>query len=106
MPLSHRSRKKKIFLSANPLDGGQVFGSGKFLTGSIQTVKAIPNSGYDFTNWTEDNIVVSTVANYSFPLMTNRTLVANFTVVAPPPSDGGGLDFSQAIDSAFIAVIT
>ena len=40
---------------------------------------ATANSGYTFTNWTENGTVQSTSPSYNFTLATNRNLVANFT---------------------------
>src|SRR5262245_51105664 len=68
-----------IALSAAPVAGGSVSGGGTFASGSSRTVTATANSGYTFTNWTENGSVVSTSASYTFTLSANRTLVANFT---------------------------
>ena len=43
------------------------------------TVRAMANEGYTFTNWTENDEVVSTDATYTFIVSANRTLIANFT---------------------------
>ena len=72
-----------ITVSANPTNGGTVTGGGTFSAGSNRTVTATANSGYTFTNWTENGSVVSTNASYSFALNSNRNLVANFTQNAP-----------------------
>ncbi|OGU82860.1 MAG: hypothetical protein A2499_03375 [Stygiobacter sp. RIFOXYC12_FULL_38_8] len=73
-----------VTLSANPLLGGAVTqsGTGTYNTGSNVTVRATPNAGFTFTNWTENGIAVSTNANYQFTIIQNRTLVANFTAAA------------------------
>jgi hypothetical protein len=39
---------------------------------------ATANTGYAFSNWTENGSVVSTNASYSFTVSGARTLVANF----------------------------
>ena len=39
---------------------------------------ATANENYVFKNWTENNVVVSTDATYSFTVESDRTLVANF----------------------------
>jgi hypothetical protein len=70
-----------IAVSASPSAGGTVGGGGTFASGSSPTVTATPNSGYAFANWTENGNVVSSSTNYNFTLTTNRTLVANFTVI-------------------------
>ncbi|MGI6413064.1 MAG: S-layer homology domain-containing protein [Syntrophomonadaceae bacterium] len=67
-----------INLSANPAAGGTVEGGGVIDSGTKITVKATPNPGYRFVNWTEGGTEVSTNANYTFIVNANRTLVANF----------------------------
>ena len=67
-----------ITASANPSDGGTVSGGGTYNYGSSCTLTATANSGYTFTNWTENGSIVSTNGNYSFAVNSNRTLVANF----------------------------
>jgi uncharacterized repeat protein (TIGR02543 family) len=70
-----------VSLSALPAIGGTTSGAGTFAKGSVVTVAAVPNTGYTFTNWTENGAVVSTSPNYQFTVAGNRTLVANFAVV-------------------------
>ena len=67
-----------IITSSNPSIGGNTSGGGIFVSGSNVTVSATPNTGYTFINWTENGTVVSTNANYSFIISSNRNLVANF----------------------------
>lgn len=67
-----------ISVSANPIDGGIVAGSGMYQNGQSRTVYATANSDYIFTNWTENGVQVSSDADYSFVVDDNRTLVANF----------------------------
>ena len=76
--------KLTLTVSASPSGGGTVSGGGTFAPGSSQTVTAKANSGYRFTNWTENGSVVSSVASYTFTLNGNQSLVANFVDVAPP----------------------
>ena len=84
-----------ISVSANPTNGGTVSGGGTYQQGQQCTVHATANTGYNFTNWTENGNVVSTNANYSFTVNSNRTLVANFTAqtytitATANPADGG-----------------
>ena len=84
-----------INVSANPTNGGTVSGGGTFTYGQSCTVNATAATGYTFTNWTENGNVVSTNANYTFTVTTNRTLVANFTAntytvsVSADPTNGG-----------------
>ena len=86
-----------ITVSANPTNGGTVTGGGTFNQGASCTVSATANTGYTFTNWTENGNVVSTQANYTFTVNSNRTLVANFQAqplnytisVSANPTNGG-----------------
>lgn len=70
-----------LVLSSNPAIGGSTSGSGSYPSGTSVTAIASANSGYVFTNWTENGNVVSTSANYTFAITGNRTLVANFAII-------------------------
>ena len=72
-----------ITISANPSNGGTVSGGGTYQQGQSCTVSATAATGYTFTNWTENGSVVSTNANYTFTVNSNRTLVAHFSAQAP-----------------------
>lgn len=87
-----------ISVSASPSDGGTVTGGGTFEQGQSCSVRATANSGYTFANWTENGNEVSTDANYTFTVNSNRNLVAHFTAqsantytinVSANPSNGG-----------------
>ena len=67
-----------IAATANPAAGGAVSGTGTFDYGTSVTVHATVVAGYTFVNWTENNVEVSTNADYTFTVETDRTLVANF----------------------------
>lgn len=99
-----QSQNYTISVSANPTNGGTAFvgnnpnvTQGVYTNGQSCTVHASANSGYSFTNWTENNNVVSTQANYTFSVTGNRTLVANFVPqqysvnVSANPSNGGSV---------------
>ena len=99
--VAHFTQQHTINVSANPTNGGSVSGGGTYNHGQSCTVHAWANSGYTFTNWTENGSVVSTNANYTFAVNSNRTLVANFTVLPPNtyninvsanPSTGGSVN--------------
>lgn len=68
-----------IVASANPAAGGTITGARTYNCGATATLRATANTGYTFTNWTENGVAVSTNANYSFSVSAARTLVANFT---------------------------
>lgn len=52
--------------------------------GDTVVVRAIPNIGYRFTNWTEKAIVVTTDSVYKFVITVSRDLLANFRVNHAP----------------------
>jgi hypothetical protein len=88
-----------ITVSASPSADGTVSGGGTFAEGSSKMLTASANSGYTFTDWTENGSVVSTAPSYPFTLSSNLNLTANFTnliyqtlddPLAYPISDGGG----------------
>lgn len=67
-----------ISASSNPSNAGIINGKGSYDKGKTCTLiaKAVP--GYKFVNWTENGTQVSLDANYSFTVLKNRALVANF----------------------------
>ena len=88
-----------ISVSANPTNGCTVSGGGTYQQGQSCTVHATANTGYTFTNWTENGNVVSTNANYTFAVTGNRNLVANFTqqqftitAIAEPGDHAGNVE--------------
>lgn len=67
-----------ITTASSPSNGGTTTGGGTYNHGQTCTVMASTANGYAFTNWTENGTQVSTNANYSFTVTSNRNLVANF----------------------------
>ncbi|MCL1850145.1 MAG: hypothetical protein FWF70_01875, partial [Bacteroidetes bacterium] len=70
-----------INLSASPPAGGTPNGGGPHNCDEWITVHANPNQCYNFVNWTEGGVEVSTEADYYFQVLAARNLVANFTVI-------------------------
>lgn len=64
---------------ANPAEAGTVSGAGMYMVGTNCTLTATANPGYEFVNWTKDNVEVSTNASYSFTVESAATYYANFT---------------------------
>lgn len=60
--------------------GGTTAGDGAFPYGTPATVIATPDPGYVFVAWTDASSVVSTDAEYTFDVLTNRSLSATFAV--------------------------
>jgi|GEM_PF-3193134 len=77
--------------------GGTVSGgdTGYYLY-SPATVQASANSGYTFSNWTENGSVISTSTSYALTVTGNRTLTANF-IVTPICPDGQMLSGTQCV---------
>ena len=66
---------------------GRVEGAGEYDEGTTATLTAIPNADYIFLNWTENGKVVSTDAEYSFEVETDRNLTANFIYALHVPTN-------------------
>ncbi len=79
-----------FFVTAVPDDDahGTVTGSGEFHYGTACTVTATSAEGYLFANWTQNGEVVSYNVSYSFDVVTDVDLVANF-VEGVEIGDGG-----------------
>ena len=86
-----------INVAIEPLNGGTVIGSGTYNYGESCTLSAAPAAFHSFVNWTERGVVVSTDANYTFTVTSNRNLVANFIympqiytiTLSANPTEGG-----------------
>lgn len=89
----------KIEVAPNPSDGGYVIGAGYYYEYDICTLTAVANSGYVFTNWTENGEVVSTDDYYSFTVTGDRNFVANFETAYIP---GEGARISVTGDCWFV----
>ncbi len=71
-----------VSTSSSPAAGGSASGGGTYSSGSSATVNANPATGYQFVNWTQGGSPVSTSASYTFTVIADITLVANFTVAS------------------------
>jgi len=90
--------KFTINTSSDPSAAGTTRGGGTFVIGTTTVVTATPATGFSFTNWLADGTEVSTLASYSFPVNSNRSLVANFAATkftiktASSPLAGGTIE--------------
>jgi len=94
---------KVITATASPASAGSTTGSGEYAVGASATVVATANPGYKFSKWTVNGTSVSTAANYTFTVATNRALVAKFKVVytlavSGEPANGGEVDADKTYD--------
>ena len=71
-------QKYTITAVADVASSGTVTGSGTYYEGAEITVEAVPNNGFEFVNWTENDKVVSTELTITFNAQENRNLVAHF----------------------------
>lgn len=88
----------RINVSSTPVNCGEVLGGGAYREGQTCNLRAIPATGYIFSNWTENGNEVSTNATFTFTVNSNRDLVANFKAqsqtsctinVSADPNNGG-----------------
>ena len=68
----------EVSVEAQPEEGGTVAGTGIYDYGTTVIVSATPNEHFEFVNWTEDGVMVSNSAEYTFTVNRSRHLVANF----------------------------
>ncbi len=90
-----------IGTASNPANAGTTEAdSASYNPGDGGNVKAFPAAGYQFVNWTENGVIVSTSATFNFTnVQANHTYVANFAVpggvnisTASAPAAGGSTD--------------
>ncbi len=82
-------------LNSLPSGGGSLTGEGEFAEGESVTINAIPNSGFDFVNWTDAmSAVFASTAEYTFNMPANNlTLNANFF-------DNNGIETSSFVNQS------
>lgn len=59
-------------------EAGSTTGTGYYEYGVDANVSATPQPGYTFTNWTDNDFVISTDKEYKFMVTNGRKVVANF----------------------------
>jgi len=105
----------QVTLTSNPVASGTTGGAGTFAQGSVTTVTATPATGFTFTNWTNNGVIVSTSSNYQFTMAGNKALVANFTaipvgkfavVLSSNPAAGGVTSGSGSFNAASSVTVT
>lgn len=74
-----------ITVNRVPTAGGSVTGGGTFNPGDSVTVIATPADGRTFINWTEDGVVVSASASFTFAADGHKSLTASFNGVNTGP---------------------
>ncbi len=100
-----------VAVSASPDVAGTAGGGGSYPSNSTCTVMASANPGWGFQKWTENGAQVSSSANYTFTVRTNRTLAANFVpayavTTAVSPSYGGTASGGGTFNSNAVVMVT
>ena len=94
-------------VGVSAVGNGTVTGDGNYATGTVVTARATAAAGNGFVNWSENGVVVSTAANYTFTIAANRTLVATFRDLSVlfnnvPVSNLAGVIGSQMVYSIVV----
>ena len=69
----------EVTASVNPSGDGLIYGTGYYDCNTVCTMTAVPDDGYVFCSWTENGEMVSSEPTYSFNVVDDRSLVANFS---------------------------
>lgn len=64
--------------TADPAEGGTITGTGTYNHGATCTLTAAPAADYQFVEWTENGILLSTDNSVTFTVESGHTLVAHF----------------------------
>jgi hypothetical protein len=68
-----------VTTSSNPPNGGTTTGGDIYPCGNNINVTATASDGYQFDNWSENGIILTTQPSYYFTIFDNHVLVANFS---------------------------
>ena len=100
-----------IEAQAVPDTAGIVDGAGTYFEGDYCTLKASANEGYSFVNWTENGNQVSTDTIYTFAVLSDRSLTANFAIhtyeitTGCEPAEGGVVQGGGVYDYGSMATL-
>ena len=100
-----------IATSVSPAGAGSAGGGGTYPSNSLCALMASGNPGWGFQKWTENGGQVSSSANYTFTVRSNRTLVANFVpactvTTGVSPSYGGTASGNGTFNSNSVVMVT
>jgi hypothetical protein len=111
--VAHFAPTYQLSLSSSSLTMGTVAGAGTFITGASAAAVATAKAGYVFVDWTENGVPVSKLTNYTFSVVSNRTLRASFAVgytvaasASPAASGtvGGAGGYAAGTNATLVAV--
>jgi hypothetical protein len=79
-------QNSSVYYTVNVLidssDAGSISGAGNYKENSIVTLTAIPNQGWQFTNWSENDSILSLDSIYTFAIDNNKLFHANFNRIS------------------------
>ncbi len=75
----------EISTAYSPVQGGTVAGAGAYAVGDTCTLTAYPAEDFEFVQWREEGVTVSTEASYSFQVTGPREIVAVFSAIGRLP---------------------
>ena len=81
--LRNGSAPSLVKLLLPPTSGGSVTGAGTYEMGDIVSLTATPDTGYKFTNWSINDVIVSTEVTYQYSVKADEVLKANFLSLMP-----------------------
>ena len=68
-----------LYLEVNPAGAGTVTGAGLYEAGQQVNISALANPGWEFVNWTDNGVIVSELAVFTYTMPAEDvTLTANF----------------------------
>jgi uncharacterized repeat protein (TIGR02543 family) len=73
-----------VTTTANPTEGGTMTGAGTYTLGATCTLTATANEGFTFLYWSNNGVLLSTEATYTFTVTGNLDCTARF-YPGPPP---------------------
>lgn len=85
----------QVDLSASPLSGGSVTGTGIYIAGASAPVTATPNPGYVFTAWSGD--FTGQPASFTYTANANATATATFAEDTADPDNDGLTNYQEII---------
>jgi hypothetical protein len=83
-----------VTVTADPVEGGDVEADPNYELGELAKLRARPNNGWSFVNWTQNGAQVSSDPDFQFNVTGNRELVGHFALghridISAEPANGG-----------------
>ncbi|MGL5919952.1 MAG: InlB B-repeat-containing protein, partial [Bacteroidales bacterium] len=108
--LQARFAKNSYTITVRNGVGGNVSGGGTYEYGQIATLTAVPVTGYHVLGWYEGSNMVSNAPEYSFEVLSNRSLEAKFAknkyTVTVTASEGGNVSGGGTYEYGQTATLT